>query len=86
MFLFNHVWTIENSIVGFIDKLISIKIKSFLVVDVLHMTTKVAALSESFFAPRALEWPLSCVLSEMVTEVATFLEYAITTLKFAFEV
>ena len=50
------------------------------------MTTKVAALSESFFAPRALEWPLSCVLSEMVTEVATFLEYAITTLKFAFEV
>ena len=50
------------------------------------MTTKVAALSESFSAPRALEWPLSCVLSEMVTEVATFLEYAITALKFAFEV
>ena len=50
------------------------------------MTAKIAALSKSFFAPRALEWPLSCVLSKMVTEVAAFLEYAIATLKFAFEV
>ena len=56
------------------------------VVNVLHMTTKVAALGESFSASRALEWSLSCVLPEMITQVAAFLEYAITTLKFAFEV
>ena len=50
------------------------------------MTAKVAALGESFSASRALEWSLSCVLPEMITQVAAFLEYAITTLKFAFEV
>ena len=50
------------------------------------MATKVAALSESFSTPRALEWSLSCVLPEMVSEVAAFLEYAIATFKFAFEV
>ena len=50
------------------------------------MTTKVAALSESFSAPRTLEWPLPCMLPEVVTEVAAFLEYAIATLKLAFEV
>ena len=50
------------------------------------MTTKVAALGESFSAPRTLEWPLPCMLPEVVTEVAAFLEYAIATLKLAFEV
>lgn len=54
-------------------------------VYVLHVAAEVAALRERLGALRTLERPHSGVLSEVVPQVATLLEDAVTTLNLAFE-
>ena len=49
------------------------------------MTAKVSTLSKRFAAFRAREWSLACVLPEMISQIATFLEDTIATLVFALE-
>ena len=44
-------------------------------VHVFQVATKVATLSECLQASRTLEWPLSCVLPKMVTEIARLFEH-----------
>ena len=45
---------------------------------ILEMPSQVATLSESFLAVTASKWSLACVLSEVVSQIAAFLENAIT--------
>ena len=57
-----------------------------LVVHILHMTPQIATLGEGLFALWTLERSLARVLPEMVSEVAAFLENAVASFEFTFEV
>jgi hypothetical protein len=53
---------------------------------ILKVSAQVATLSEGFLTVGALERSLACVLSEMVPQIAAFLEYASTVRVFALKV
>lgn len=54
--------------------------------NVLQMTTQVSTLSKGFHTKRALKWSSASVLSEMISQIAGLLKYAITTWILAFKV
>jgi len=54
--------------------------------NVLQVSAQVSTLCKGLLAIGALEGSLSCVLSEMVPQVAAFLEDASTVWVFAFEI
>ena len=56
------------------------------VVNVLHMPSQIATLSEGLSAPRTLEGSLASVLPEMVAQVAALFENTVAPLELAFEV
>ena len=83
----NRLFFFGNSMRS-LDSNLRIKLRNFAswnLVDILHVTTKISALSECFRTPRALKWSLTCVLSEMIPKVATFLKDAIAALVLALE-
>ena len=56
------------------------------VVNVLHMPSQIATLSEGLFAPRTLEASLDSVLSEMISQVAALFKNTVAPFELAFEV
>ena len=53
--------------------------------DILHVPAKIATLRERFATLWALKRSLTCMLSEMVSKIATFLEDTIASLVLTFE-